>query len=258
MQLDADPIQAAWTRYHQDADIEARNELMVHYASLVRHIAAKVAATLPSSVDRGDLVSYGMFGLVDAIARFDPEAGTKFETYAVIRIRGHIIDEMRQVDWVPRSIRSKAREIERASEAAYTRLGRPPSETELAEEMEISLAELAVLRSETLGGQIETLDDTDNAALGSEDGGMHTPQMRLRDVSANPEDMFARQEIVEMIARAVSGMEERSRRIILLSYFEELTLREIGIALGVTESRVCQLQSKALGELSNYLTEGLG
>jgi len=248
-------IQRAWRTYKETGDQEARNVLVVHYSSLVRHVAGRVASTLPPSVDSDDLFSYGMFGLFDAINRFDLESGNKFETYAVFRIRGHIIDEMRQVDWVPRSIRSKAREIERASETAYTRLGRPPTEIELAEEMAVTIKELWSLRSETTGGQIETLDVTELSH--GEDSSSHQPQERLRDVRGDPEDLYARGEIVGLVAAAVSGLDERSRRIVVLSYFEELTLRDIGAALGVTESRVCQLQSKALGELASALADGV-
>jgi RNA polymerase sigma factor for flagellar operon FliA len=249
--LSDDALASAWGAYHDGRAQDDRNVLVLHYTSLVRYVAAKVAATLPSMVERDDLVSYGVFGLMDAIAKFDPDKGVKFETYAVARIRGHIIDELRHLDWVPRSVRSKARDVERSRAGLESQLGRPPEDSELAESMGLSVPELWQLMSQAAVVSVSALQENDG------DDRLSVGDVAF-DPTANPEDLFeAGGEITGMIAKAIDSMPQRSKTILALYYLQDMTLAEIGEILGVTESRVCQLQSKALSGLGDYLSEGL-
>ncbi len=239
-----------WTEYSRSRSLADRNRLIVHYGSLVRYVASRVAMGLPQTVDREDLVSYGQFGLIDAIERFDLDRGVKFETFAIARIRGAIIDEIRALDWVPRSIRAKARDVERVVSGLETELGRAPEDEEIAAAMGITLAELWIAQSQANVTAVTALE----AHEGDDD--RPSESQRLTDLTATPEDMAMVSDLRDMIAKAVESMPERSRVIVVLYYIEELTLAEIGEILGVTESRVCQLQSKVLHQLRASL--GLG
>lgn len=245
----AELVLQEWQSYKATGDRETRNRLVLHYASLVRYVALKVGSGLPSTVERDDLVSYGMFGLMDAIDKFDLSKGVKFETYAIPRIRGSIIDELRSMDWVPRSVRAKARDVERVYADAERELGRPPTETETAERLGITLAELWSVQAQASRAAIGTLDDDS----GDDE---HQRFTEVFDVASNPEDIVAVEEITERLSEAVMNMTERSKTILVLYYVQEMTLAEIGEVLGVTESRVCQLQSKVLQGLRDQLRDG--
>lgn len=251
--LERDALSDIWITYKRNGGLELRNELLLHYTSLVRYVAAKVGATVPAEVDREDLVSYGLFGLMDAIEKFDLSKGVKFETYAVARIRGAIVDEIRSLDWVPRSVRSKARDIERARLEVEGDLGRPADHQEVAQHLGLALDEYWALTSQAIISPVQsyaegpTGDDTHF--------GDRSENLRF-DPAANPEDLTQTTEIVNLIGDAVDGMDERSKTILVLYYIQELTLAEIGRILGVTESRVCQLQSKALSQLGEALGQG--
>lgn len=251
--LPQDVLAATWAEYKGSdvRDLEIRNQLALHYTSLVRYVATKVASGLPSMVERDDLVSYGMFGLLDAIEKFDLDKGVKFETYAVARIKGSIIDELRALDWVPRTIRSKARDVERASTELHATLGRPAEDSELAAHLGITVAELWMLQSSSNVTSVHALendsDDDDHQSLSD----------LAFDLASSPEDLFATQEIVDIVAKAVDTMPQRSKTILVLYYLQEMTLAEIGEVLGVTESRVCQLQSKVLQSLREALGHGM-
>lgn len=249
--VDHEAIMAIWREYKATGDRELRNQLMLHYTSLARYVANKVATGLPSSIDRDDLISYGILGLVDAISKFDLTKGVKFETYAITRINGHIIDELRAVDWVPRSIRSKAKDIEKAYTEVERILGRPAEDQEIADHLGISLRELWTLQSQGNVTSVSALDENfDNY-----------DRQSLTDIAfdrtASPEELFDTREILDLMAGAIAMMPPRSKTILVLYYLEELTLREIGEILGVTESRVCQLQSKVLQMLRDSLGQGL-
>lgn len=246
--LERGDLEEAWRQFKVEGDMSVRNRLMLHYVSLVRVVAIKVAGGLPKMVDREDLVSYGMFGLIDAIDKFDTSKGAKFETYAVTRIKGSILDEIRSLDWVPRTIRAKARDFERAETELHVQLGRSSEEAELADHLGLTLSELGTLRSQAHASAIVGLEDR------WDDGDRAVPHDDYaRDPASNPEDLFAAKEIVELLADAIEGMPARSKTILVLYYFQEMTLAEIGEILGVTESRVCQLQSKLLQTLQNSL-----
>lgn len=249
---DSEAVAALWREYKETGDLELRNQLVLQYTSLARYVAVKMAARLPSTVDRDDLTSYAILGLIDAIAKFDPDKGTAFSTYAMTRIKGHIIDQLRSQDWVPRSVRSKVRDIERAYSEVEALLGRPAEEQEVADHLGLTLQEFWALQSQgnvtAVGALDENSESDDRRSLGEV----------IYDRASNPEDMFATQEIVELVAGAIATvMPERSRMILVLYYVEGLTLREIGNILGVTESRVCQLQSKLLQDLQRGLGRGL-
>lgn len=246
-QLDAEVLDEAWSLYKMTNAIEHRNRLVLHYTSLVTYVAKKVSKGLPPMVDLDDLISYGMFGLMDAIQKFDLDRGVKFDTYAVTRIRGAIIDELRDLDWVPRSIRSKAREVEKAREELEGSLGRPAEHGELAQHLGLSLEDYWMLASQAQASVVESRDQ-------HMDG--DSPHETTFDPLSNPEDLIQASEIAELLSEAISSMDERSKTILVLYYLEDMTLAEIGHSLGVTQSRVCQLQSKVLQALGGVLGQG--
>ena len=243
-------LSALWREFKGTGSLTARNELILHYGSLVRYVATKVGAGLPGTVEYGDLVSYGTFGLIDAIEKFDLEKGVKFETYGIARIKGSIIDELRALDWVPRSIRSKARDVERVLQAMEAELGRVPEDHEVAARLGITLQELWALSGEVAVTSVSALDE------GEGDDDRLSAGEQLSDVAADPEEIVRLKEMWGDVCEAVSRMPERSRVILVLYYLEEMTLSEIGQILGVTESRVCQLQSKLLQHLRESLHHG--
>lgn len=252
--LEPDVLAETWIDYKETGDIAHRNQLVLHYASLVKYVASKIAAGLPAEVDRDDLVSYGMFGLIDALEKFSLDKGVKFETYGVARIRGAIYDEIRALDWVPRSARSKARDIDKARTEVEMTLGRPAEHAEVAQNLSLSMEEYWRLSSQAAITQVDSTDRgfSVSASDGEESGHYETHF----DPSSNPEDLLEANEIVEIIGEAINNMDERSKTILVLYYLQEMTLAQIGQILGVTESRVCQLQSKVLLALRDSLGQG--
>lgn len=257
--LTLEDLDEAWADYKLRGDIEARNLLILHYNGFVRAIAARVAARLPKMIDREDLVSYGLFGLMDALEKYDPtrRAGgrqPKFETYAGTRIHGAIFDEIRGLDWVPRTVRARSHDIEKANNELHESLGRPPTDIEIAEHLEITLTELWTIQSQTEAGLIGGLDIFDD------ESGDYLERLSVRglvgDPKTNPEDLFGTVEVGDLLASAINSLPERSKTILVLYYLHEMTLAEIGKILGVTESRVCQLQSKLLQALRVALLDG--
>lgn len=244
-------IQALWERY-KAGDRQAREQLILHYAPLVKYVAGRVAVGLPDTIEHADLVSYGIFGLVDALEKFELERGFKFETYAITRIRGAIIDELRSVDWVPRSVRSKARAIDKAVQRLEGRLKRTPTDEELAEELEISTEELADRLTEVSMTSVMALDESLNVSDGDRIALVDTVQ---DDRMPMPEDSFDRVEMRELLGQALEHLSEREQTVIALYYFEGMTLAQIGDILGVTESRVCQIHTKTVMSLRAKLTE---
>ena len=235
---------ALWIRYKEDGDSSARDELILNYSPLVKYVAGRLAASLPQTVDTADLISYGIFGLIDAIEKFDLERAIKFETYAIARIKGAIIDELRAMDWVPRSVRSRAREIEAAYVTLENQLRRVPTDQEVAEHMGISLKEFQDILAKLSYTSVVSFEelwvggerDENQNAIGS-----------IRDDSAeDPVTIFESAEIKDILAGAIDKLPERERTVIALYYYEGLTLKEIGQVLGVTESRVSQLHTKAV------------
>ena len=248
-----DELGAAWHGFKSTGDVAAREQLILHYAPLVKYVASRVATGLPASVDQADLVSYGMFGLMDALGKFEPGRGNKFETYAIPRIKGAIIDELRAMDWVPRSVRFKQREIEKAMADLEARLKRQPTEKELAERLGVSLSELHEVITQISFVSVLALDET--VSVGQDRGEQVSLIDTLADRGLDPTHGVESQETRGMLAAAINELSEREKIVVTLYYFEGLTLAEIGGILGVTESRICQIHTKAVGVLRGQLTE---
>ncbi|APU13849.1 RNA polymerase, sigma 28 subunit, SigD/FliA/WhiG [Actinoalloteichus sp. GBA129-24] len=244
-------IVALWRAYGGQRQRVLRDRLVLHYAPLVKYVAGRVGTGLPSHVDVADLIQSGIFGLVDAIEKFEPERGLKFETYAMQRIRGAILDDLRAQDWVPRSVRSRARDVERAIERLEGKLQRTASDPELATELGIDVGELRDLFAQLQLTSVVALDELIAAGRGSASLAETLPDERAEDPVANLVDRDSRRQLAEAIAQ----LAERDRVVVTLYYFENLTLAEIGRVLGVTESRVCQLHTRAVLRLRAKLAE---
>ena len=255
-QSDAEVVAQLWDQYKRDPTTDARERLILNYSPLVKFVAGRVAAGLPQSIEQSDLVSYGIFGLIDAIDKFDPERGFKFETYAISRIKGAIIDELRSIDWVPRSIRSKARAIERAYSKLENELKRSPDDKEMAIEMGITEAELSHTLSQISFVGVVALDEVVNT--GEKGSGTTTVGDTVADKVNDPVAAFEVEEMKHLLADAINRMPDRERLVLTLYYYEALTLAEIGSVLGVTESRVCQIHTKAILQLRGRLIEPPG
>jgi RNA polymerase sigma factor for flagellar operon FliA len=244
-------IVALWQAYGQHRDATLRDRLVLHYAPLVKYVAGRVGTGLPAHVDIADLVQSGVFGLWDAIDRFEPERGLKFETYAMQRIRGAILDELRAQDWVPRSVRSRAREVERALERLESRLQRSATDAEVAVELGVSVADLRELYAQLQLTSVIALDEL--MAVGR--GGTSIAETLPDDAAQEPGALLDSVESRRLLAEAVSQLTDRDRVVVSLYYFENLTLAEIGRVLGVTESRVCQLHTRAVLRLRSKMLE---
>jgi RNA polymerase sigma factor for flagellar operon FliA len=248
-----DELAAIWDAFKGEGLQEAREKLILHYAPLVKYVASRVATGLPSSVDQADLVSYGMFGLIDALHKFEPSRGNKFETYAIPRIKGAIIDELRAMDWVPRSVRFKQREIEKALTELETELKRQPSEQELADHLGVTRSELHSVINQISFVSVLALDEA--VSVGTDRGEQVSLIDTLADRGLDPTQGLESQETRGLLAAAINSLSEREKIVVTLYYFEGLTLAEIGEILGVTESRVCQIHTKAVGGLRGQLAE---
>jgi len=247
-------INDLWAQYKSAGEASVRERLILHYSPLVKFVAGRVAAGLPQNIEQTDLVSYGIFGLIDAIDKFDPGRGFKFETYAISRIKGAIIDELRSIDWVPRSVRAKARAIERAFSKLENELRRSPEDSEVAAELDMTEAELAHTLSQISFTGLVALDEL-LAASSSDRTGSATVGDTIADRQHDPVEAFETDEMKHLLADAINRMPDRERLVLTLYYYEGLTLAEIGAILGVTESRVCQIHTKAILQLRGRLTE---
>jgi RNA polymerase sigma factor for flagellar operon FliA len=236
-----------WRRYKEDGDERARERLVVAYSPLVKFIAGRMASGLPSHVEEGDLISYGLLGLIGAIERFDLEREIKFETFAVARVKGAIIDELRSLDWVPRSVRARARDVERAHAKLEAALQRSPTDEEMAEELKMTVDEFQDALLEIANSSVLALDDLWTFADPEGSGGQISVLDTITDPNAvDPETEAQSSEVKDRLADAIESLPERERLVVALYYYENLTLREIGEVLGVTESRVSQLHTKAV------------
>ncbi len=244
-------IRRLWAEYKDSTSREARDRLIVHYSPLVKYVAGRVSVGLPQNIEQADLVSYGIFGLIDAIDKFDLSRNIKFETYAIARIKGAIIDELRSIDWVPRSVRSKAKAVEKAYAKLEGSLLRTPTDDEVATEMGISPQELnAVFQQVSFVGLI-ALDEM--LSVSGERGETTTLGDTIADKTEGPSEVFEVEETKEILADAINRLGDREKVVLTLYYYEGLTLAEIGEVLGVTESRVCQIHSKAVIQLRSRL-----
>jgi RNA polymerase sigma factor for flagellar operon FliA len=244
-----------WREYKDHATVDARERLILHYSPLVKFVAGRVAAGLPQNIEQADLVSYGIFGLIDAIDKFDLERGFKFETYAISRIKGAIIDELRSIDWVPRSVRAKARSIERAYSKLENELRRSPNDSEVAAELGFTQEELDRTLSQISFTGLVALDEFLGGSGSDDSGGGSTVGDTVADRANDPVEAFEVDEMKHLLADMIMRMGDRERLVLTLYYYEGLTLAEIGELLGVTESRVCQIHTKAILQLRSRLTE---
>lgn len=228
---------------------EAGDDLVREYLPLVKRIAYHLMTRLPASVEVDDLIQAGLMGLLDAVERFDDGQGAHFETYATQRIRGAMLDELREADWASRNVRKAARQIEQAIHTLEQRLGRPPSEQEIANEMHLDINAYFDLLNEARGAQLLYYEDL------HEDGGDDFLERFADDVSLGPFDILASRHFKRALAQAVSVLPEREKQLMGMYYEQEMNFKEIGAVLGVSESRVCQLHSQAITRLRSRLRE---
>ncbi len=241
-----------WRLYRKNHDPRIREQLVKQYAPLVKYVAGKVAIGMPHNVEFDDLVGYGVFGLFDAIEKFDPDKHVKFKTYAVTRIRGAIFDELRSIDWVPRSVRQKTREIEESVRRLESSLGRAAADDEIAADLGISVKEFEKLMLKISGTSIMSLnevwytgEDSDTVSIADT---IESPQ------SLNPDIIVEKDEMKRVIVQSINELPEKEKKVLVLYYYEDLTLKEIGQVLEVTESRISQLHTKAIMRLRAKLT----
>ena len=232
-------LEETWLAYKADPkNVELRNLLIEHYMPIVYHRADRIRVKLPDEIERDDLISAGTFGLIDAITAFDPERGVKFETFCLPRVQGAMLDELRSMDWVPRKVRSKTSKLNEAYKVLEGKFGRHPSEEELAEFLELPISEVHKTITQTSSVNITSLDKswTDNSG----DGDVSEMDILADKKGEDPADRLAKQELIRVCTK---GLTKNERLIIILYYFEELTMKEIGATLDLSESRVSQIHS---------------
>ncbi|MDA3850361.1 MAG: RNA polymerase sigma factor WhiG [Spirochaetaceae bacterium] len=250
--IDGRPEADIWKDYKETKDQSLRDSIIRQYAPLVKYVAGKVSVGMPHNVDFDDLVGFGVFGLMDAIEKYDPDKHVKFKTYAVTRIRGAIFDELRSIDWVPRSVRQKTREIDDVVQRLEANLGRAASDKEVAKELKMDSKSYNQTLLKISGTSMLSLNDVwyngdDNDNLSIQDS-IESPN------SLRPDSIAEREEIKRVIIQSISELPEKEKKVLVLYYYEDLTLKEIGKVLEVTESRVSQLHTKAIVRLRGKLT----
>ncbi|MEW5701257.1 MAG: FliA/WhiG family RNA polymerase sigma factor [Candidatus Zixiibacteriota bacterium] len=252
----APQVQRQWDAYRHSGDPAIREELLNRYLPLVRNVAGRMALGFPKSVELSDLISTGVIGLIEAFKNFDPNRGVKFETFAVPRIRGAILDELRSLDWVPRSTRAKAREIDRSTVRLENRLGRVPTKPELAGDMKISVEELSAALDDLSGTTLLSLDEL----VYREEDNRQVPRVETLEAPHGDSvlGVIERQELRAYLINAISNLSEQEKLVIALYYYEELTLREIGEVMSISESRVSQIHTKSVGKLRGMVRERFG
>jgi RNA polymerase sigma factor for flagellar operon FliA len=241
-----------WKIYRKTRDPSVRDFFVKQYAPLVKYVAGKVAIGMPNNVEFDDLVGFGVFGLFDAIEKYDPTKHVKFKTYAVTRIRGSIFDELRSIDWVPRSVRQKSREVEDTIRTLESRLGRSATDEEIAQAMSLNVEEFQSLILKISSTSILSLNDVWYS--GEDDDQISIVESIESPTSLNPDTIVEREEIKRVIVEAINELPEKEKKVLILYYYEDLTLKEIGHVLGVTESRISQLHTKAIMRLRSKLT----
>lgn len=236
-----------WTQYQKTRNPAIREQLIIEYAGLVKIVAGRLGMYLGYTIEYDDLVGYGIFGLIDAIDKFELTKGVKFETYASLRIRGSILDQIRKMDWIPRTLRQKQKKLENAIRELEVKYGRQASNDELAKELGISVEELEELVNQTQIANLVSLDEylEQGSEVRVEFG--NTPRFE------QPEKIMERQELKKILAQAIDSLTENEQKVIAFYYFEELTLKEISKILEVSESRVSQLHTKALRKMKERM-----
>lgn len=238
-------IDDVWKEYQATKSPELREQLILEYAPIVKYVAGRLAIHLGQHMDFDDLTSCGIFGLIDAIDKFDMLKGVKFETYASLRIRGAIIDSIRNMDWVPRTLRQKSKKFDQISLQLESELGRSPTEEELAAKLSITVDEVKELIRESALVSLVSLDDYLEQNFDID--------FNMDDPEDTPEGYFGRQELKEILVNSIQDLTEKERLVVTLHYYEELTLREISKILKVSESRISQIHTKALSKMQGKL-----
>jgi RNA polymerase sigma factor for flagellar operon FliA len=244
----AEALLRLWQEFKATGDTRLRERLILHYSPLVKYVAGRLASGLPSNVDRADFVSCGILGLMDAIEKFDPDRAVRFEPYAIRRIRGAILDELRALDWIPRSVRAKARLVGRAYAELAAFLHRQPSDLELAERLGIELGELHTIFGQLSTVNVLALDELVTATI-DRSGGISLRDTLQDTTAVDPLAAVEIRETKQRLAHAIELLPEREQTVVTLYYFEGLTLAEIGQVLGVSESRACQVHARAVLQL---------
>ena len=239
-----------WIEYSRTQSVEIRDKIILEYAPLVKIVAGKLSMYLGYNVEYDDLVGYGIFGLIDAIDKFDVDKGNKFETLACLRIRGAILDQIRKMDWIPRSLRQKQRKIDTAVGELEKDLGRIPTDAEVARKLEISEEEYLNWQGQAKVASMVSLDEFVEAA-----GERNVEPVKASKME-QPEKVMEKKELKKMLMESLEALTEKERKVIVLYYYEELTLKEISRILKVSESRVSQLHTKALQKMKNKLPDG--
>jgi RNA polymerase sigma factor for flagellar operon FliA len=247
-------IENLWKEYKESGSKLAKDKLLVEYAPLVKYIANRLAINLPASVDRKDLASAGILGLIKAVETFEPERGFKFETYAGHKIRGAILDELRALDWIPRSVRQKARELQKTYAKLENDLGRLPYDDEVCDELKISMKEYEEILSDVAPATLISLEES------MPDRSSDSKELRVIDTiedpgSSNPLKELGFIEVKNILKEAIANLPEKEKLVVALYHYEELTLKEIGVVLDITESRVSQIHSKAILKLRSKLIQ---
>ncbi|MCB1173803.1 MAG: RNA polymerase sigma factor WhiG [Leptospiraceae bacterium] len=240
-----------WQELKASNSREIRDYFVEKYSPLVKYVAGKVAIGMPQNVEFDDLVSYGSFGLLDAISKFDPDREIKFKTYAMTRIRGSIFDELRSIDWIPRSIRQKAKQVEETIAMLENKLGHTVEDEDIAREMNMSVQDLNSLLTKISGTSMISLNDI--WYLGDENDEVTFIETLESPQNLNPDNLIEKEEVKSVIVEAIKKLPDKEKKVIVLYYYEDLTLKEIGEVLEVTESRISQLHTKAIMRLRGQL-----
>lgn len=243
--------QDLWKRYHQQADTHTENALVQQYLPLVSSLLGRLAMTLPDHVDHDDLQSAGLVGLLQALRNYDPGSGNSFETYARVRIRGAMLDELRRMDWVPRTVHEKARKIQEVMAQLEQQLGRTPTEAQAAKAMNLSVTEYSKLLDEVRPAAFICLDAV---ASSSESGDTGSLYEIVADTSEDgPAEQTSQRELKQVVLERLKELPEIQRKVLALYYGEDLHLREIAEVFGLTESRICQIHSQAIMAMRAYI-----
>ncbi len=248
------PTKTLWTQYKKSSDPKIKEQIILQYANLVKFVAGRTMISLPPSVEVNDLESAGIMGLIDAIDRFDPKYGVKFESYAIPKIKGSMLDELRKLDWVPRSIRSKSRELEKVINEIENEKGGPATDEEIAKRLNVSIEDYFNLLKEVNTVSLMSLD----SVIYNEEGG----KGELHEViegkdEEEPDEALNREELKEMIIQSIDDLPETERLVIALYYHEELTLKEIGQVVQLSESRISQIHTKTILSLRGKLNAAI-
>ncbi len=236
-----------WNKYSKTKDSKLKEDLIIEYAPLVKYIAGRLNIYLGQHVEFEDLVSYGIFGLIDAIDKFDIEKGVKFETYASLRIRGSILDSIRKLDWVPRTLRQKQKQMEQIYIDLENELGHVPSDEEIANKLGISVLEV---QENARKNNLASLISLDEYVEQNHESNFNSIRQNTKD---EPEYVYEQQELKESLTSAIEKLSEKEKMVISLYYFEDLTLKEISSIMNISESRVSQLHTKAISRLKTRL-----